>query len=335
MTHATKHTMRYLFATILSAMALVFSAHAHAQDAGLLGTWVFERAIDFEGLTKNPTTDLPTTLRILGDHFMMPSRCTVRLQREPASTGDVFQSLYKGDVTEDQIATFYQKQFKLNIRDKKAVFRKAPMTDACYRDVGYLLQLGDTLVASEGGGVFSFLYKRLASIQSAAGEGPYSQLPFWPSSYHLLCPKKNTWAGRKPLAGTKLCAPLFYPLVAKRDSIDAIARLVGHHNYEGPAVGGQDLTANDYDNPVESGLRPVYLVFPPKGDITIVYVTDEEGSQNRDAMSGVYLSIRNGKVVSQLNSSDCTMGLDYKCGYKEGPGHYAVNEKGEFVERQK
>lgn len=330
MTQVTKHPVRVLLATMLSAMALVCSSCAVAQDAGLSGTWLLESGTDFDGFVSNPTTDLPPALQILGDRFVMPRGCVVQLQREPASIGDIFQNLFKADVTESQIEIFYKKQFRLNIREAKAVFRKVPQTAACYRDVGYLLQLGDTLVASEGGGQFSFLYKRIAPAPATGGAKPYSQLPFQITSYEALCPKAISWSGRKPVGVTKRCAPVYSPQIAIANSTDAIARLVGHHNYEGTAIGGRADT-NDYSDPVASGFRPVYHALPPKGDIAIVHVTDEEGSSTRDALTGAYLSIRNGKVVSQLNSN-CTMGLDYVCREMNSTVHYTLNEKGEFVE---
>jgi hypothetical protein len=331
MTHATKHPMHFLLATMLSAMVLVFNSCANAQDAGLSGTWVLERGTDFDGFVSNPTTDLPQTLQILGDRFVMPRGCAVQLQRESTPVGDVFKNLFKADVTGSQIETFYQKQFKLNIRDVKAVFRKALRTPDCYRDVGYLLQIGDTLVASEGGGQFSFFYKRVAPIQGAAGESAYSQLPFRLASYRALCPKAISWSDRKPIGVTKHCAPLYFPQIAMGSSTDAIARLVSHHNYEGPAVGSRGPQTNDYNNPAKSGLRPIYQALPPKGDIALVHVIDEEGSQSRDSMPGAYLSIRNGKVVSQLNVN-CTMGLDYVCRELGSSMYYTLNVKGEFVE---
>lgn len=334
MTQATKYTMHFLPVTILSTMALVWNSCAQAQDAGLAGTWELHRATDFDGFISNPTSDLPATLQILGDRFVMPRGCSVQLQRDGTSFGTIFQNLLKADVTAGEIETYYQKQFKLNIRDVKTAFRKAPQTATCFRDVAYLLQLGDTLVSSEGGGQFSYLYKRIAPIQGAAGEGPYSQLPFRVTSYDALCPKAITWSNRKPVGVTKRCAPLYFPQIAMASSTDVIARLVGHHNYEGPAVGSRSPQTNDYTDPVESGFRPIYQALPPKGDITIVHVMDEEGSSDRDAMPGAYLSIRNGKVVSQLNVN-CTMGLDYVCREVDSAMHYTVNSKGEFVEHDR
>jgi len=333
MTHTTKHPAHFLLATMLSAMALVSSSYANAQDASLSGTWLLERGTDFDGIVSKPTTDLPATLQILGDRFVMPRGCSVQLQRGPTPLGDVFQNLFKADVTEGEIETFYRKQFSLNIRDEKVSFRKAPQTAACYRDVGYLLQVGDTLVASEGGGQFSFVYRRVVPVPAPTGAKPYSQLPFQIASYQALCPKGISWSNHKPDASTNLCVPLYFPQIATASTTDGIARLVGHHNYEGKAVGGQALT-NDYTNPVESGFRPVFLIFPPKGDITVVHVTDLEGSSSRDAMPGAYLSIRNGKVISQLNGN-CSMGLDYVCREVANAMYYTLNNNGEFVQHDR
>ena len=326
--------MHFLLVTILSAMALVCNSYAQAQDAGLAGTWQLERATDFDGLVSNLTTDLPPTLQVLGDRFVMPTGCLVQLISQPIAMDRIFQNLLKADASKADIESYYQKQYKLSIQEVRASFRNAPQTAACYREVVYLLQRGDTLVASEGGGQFSFLYKRIAPMQGAAGEGPYSQLPFQITSYDALCPKAITWSNRKPVGVTKRCAPLYFPRIAMASSSDAIARLVGHHNYEGTAVGSRGPQTNDYADPLESGFRPIYHVLPPKEGIAIVHVTDEEGSLSRDAMPGVYLSIRNGKVVSQLNSN-CTMGLDYVCREVESAVHYTLNGKGEFIQHDR
>jgi hypothetical protein len=177
------------------------------------------------------------------------------------------------------------------------------------------------------------LFSLSAHAQNSSVSGSsnhYTQLPFKAIAYYELCPKCINWSKHKPVSGTNLCAPLYYPQVAMPNSTDTIARLVGHHNYEGKAVGGESLT-NDYSNPAASGFRPVYQVLPPKGDITLVHVMDLEGDQSRDALSGAYLSIRNGKVVSQLNVN-CTMGLDYVCREENSAMYYTIESTGEFVE---
>jgi hypothetical protein len=333
MTHATEHLVHYLLAIALSAIALGCNSGAQAQDAGITGTWLLERGADFDGLVKRPTSDLPATLQVLDNRFAMTRGCSVQLLRQPVSLGQIFQSLLKADITKGEIKAFYQKQFKLDIYQVKDSLKNDLNDTTCYRGSMHLLQLDDTLVAVEAGGNFSFFYKRIAPVHSVAGAKQYSQLPFQMASYRALCPKGISWSGHKPLTGTNSCAPLYFPQIATVSATDGIARLVGHHNYEGKAVGGQALT-NDYTNPVESGFQPVFQVFPPKGDITMVHVTDLEGSSSRDAMPGAYLSIRNGKVVSQLNSN-CTMGLDYVCREVDSAVHYTLNSEGEFIQHDR
>jgi len=334
MTQATKRAMRYLLATMLSAMALVCNSGAHAQDAGLSGTWLLERGTAFAGQVNRPSRQLPTTLQILGDRFVMPSGCSIRLQRQRTSIGDIFQSLFKADVTEGEIETFYQKQFKLDVRQVKESLQNDLKDAKCYRGVMDLLQIDSILVAVEAGGNFSSLYKRIVPAPSMAGAKPYTQLPFQLENYEKLCVKGIEWTDRKPFKGNTSCSPLYFPQVAAANSSDIIARLVGHHNYESPAVGLRESLTNDYTNPVESGFRPVYQVFAPKGALTLVHVTDLQGSSSRDAMPGAYLSIRNGKVVSQLNSN-CTMGLDYVCREVDSAVHYTLNSEGEFVQHDR
>jgi hypothetical protein len=326
--------MKHHIPIVIGLTLLLISLTAHAQDAGIAGTWLLERATDFDGLVKQPTTDLPAALQILEDRFVLPGSCTVPLKRQRLSMGRTFQNLLKADVTETEIAEFYQKQFNLDLSLVKEDLRIELESAKCFRDITDLLQWGDTLVASDAGGQFAFLYKRAPVTAVSGSSSPYTQLPFDMRVYGELCTKGINWSNHKPLSGTNLCAPLYYPQIATASSTDTIARLVGHHNYEGPAVGLVESMTNDYTNPVESGFRPAYQVLPPKGDITLVHVIDEEGSSSRDAMSGAYLSIRNGKVVSQLNDN-CTMGRDYVCRWDDGPNsavYYTLNSAGEFVQ---
>jgi hypothetical protein len=126
---------------------------------------------------------------------------------------------------------------------------------------------------------------------------------------------------------TGKCAPAFYPYVVEKGDQDQIANLVGHHRY----VNGDPKYYQDYDDPVAHGLHPVYMVLPPLKNVTLVRVEDREGNADqRDMFSGAYLSIKDGKVVDQLNEG-CTFLPDYSCVDDRGTKQYRLLESGKFA----
>ena len=111
------------------------------------------------------------------------------------------------------------------------------------------------------------------------------------------------------------CAPAYNYHVASRGSMDALSKLVGAHDYQ---KGGAEAADDDYNNPVKHDLHPVFLVFPPMGDVTLVRVDDFEGHQEqREQISGAFLAIKDGKVTDQLNSG-CELDVHYTCLTREG-----------------
>jgi hypothetical protein len=125
---------------------------------------------------------------------------------------------------------------------------------------------------------------------------------------------------------TLKCAPSFFPHVASRDSQDYLSKIIGSHNYfKSGARNGTD----DYANPVSKGLHPVFLVFPPLDDVLLVRVDDMDRTQMRDAISSVYLAIRNNMVTDQLNVG-CDWDANYVCSTSEHQPKYQLMKNGKF-----
>jgi hypothetical protein len=78
-----------------------------------------------------------------------------------------------------------------------------------------------------------------------------------------------------------------------------VSKLVGEHDYQ---KGGARFATEDYNSPVNHGLHPVFLVFPPMNGVTIVRVDDfESRNEQRDTIAGAYLAIKDGKVTDEIN----------------------------------
>lgn len=133
---------------------------------------------------------------------------------------------------------------------------------------------------------------------------------------------------KRPISTTK-CAPVYYPYAIYPKDKDPLSVLIGSHKYV--SGGSQNNNAEDYDDPVSNGLHPVFMLLPPLGDVLLVRVEDLEGGEDRDGIGGVFLSIKNGKVVDQLND-DCDWDERYYCSREGKKPRYQLLENGKFKE---
>ena len=124
----------------------------------------------------------------------------------------------------------------------------------------------------------------------------------------------------------KKCAPTYHPYVASKNSRDSLGKIVGAHNYS--PNGDPDYW---YSNPVSKGCHPIFLVLPPLKDVILVSVTDMEQGEfyGRDGFAGAYLSIKDGKVVGQIDSH-CNFDEKYVCRTSKGLPIAQLLETGEF-----
>jgi len=159
------------------------------------------------------------------------------------------------------------------------------------------MMVGRTAIAAVGG-----------VAPPIAASYKFTPLPLNFDRYFSACRPKIVGKTGNPQTTDK-CAPAFYPYVADPKSSDALMKLVGNHDY---AKGGQEY-AGGFSPPFRQKTAATFLVFPPLKQVVLVRVDDfgRVRNEERDVMSGVYLSIAGGKVVDQI--SGCHFNRDYVC----------------------
>jgi hypothetical protein len=314
----------------LSLLALNTGA---ATSTDISGTWKFEKAVDYDAPTRQVRAPSAPYAQIANGKLFIPPACIVELQRKPYYPGGPFQALLKEGADESAIKTFLRDQFALDLPAQAAYFEAdAHDRSRCNRVGTSFLAAKDKFVGIFAGSNF-FGYSRVVSNPAPAGDAPsilrglkVSQLPFFPAGYSQLCPNlRPSKDGR--LQNPEQCAPLYFPAVAIKDTDRPLASLLASHRY---ASGGARHAAADYDDPAAHRLHPVFFVLPPVGDVIVVRVEDYEGGgEVREPMSGVYLSIKNGKVVDQLNEG-CGMDVQFICSSEDGRTRYQLESSGTF-----
>jgi hypothetical protein len=315
-------------------LVLALSAlHAGAQSID--GTWVFDKAVDYEGLTSSSSSPLTSTLQISNAQVILTAGCIVNLRQEGYYPGGPFQSLLKSGEDESKIGKFLLKHFNFNLIGVK-IYYVADIGAKCNRLGIYFLADADKLISIHGGSLF-YAFKREKSETGAVatqginidlGNLKVSRLPFNPHTYVANClgfMQKRQGAAPQM---SKKCDSAFSPYIVGRNTKDPLLKLIGAHAF---VKGGARGALDDYDNPVANNLHPVVLVFPRLKNVVLVRVEDIEGSDDtRDQMSGVYLAIKDGKVTDQLNEG-CGFDLDFVCSSPSQTIKYKLLETGKFA----
>lgn len=282
------------------------------------GTWKFERSVDYFGRT--PVNKAPkfSTIVVRDNDVIFSDTCVVRASGEEYFFSDVFQPLTKQGVTDKQVDSFLMKHFNLSLSTTKIVHAIAA-TPKCKPPMLEIFFVKDKILVPEG--VTFYLYSkakpdtavpestRSASPMPAVAGYKATPLPMNYTRYETACFHKIRDGKGNPHTTDK-CAPAFFPYVADPKSNDPIMKLVGNHDY---SKGGEEEYADGFSPPFKRKVPATFLVFPPMKDINVVRVDDLQVVRNeeRDVMSGVYLSIVGGKVVDQI--SGCDLGRDYVC----------------------
>lgn len=313
---------------------LAFSTlHAHAQSID--GKWVFDRAVDYEDLTSSTIPPLSSTLQILNAQAILSAGCVVNLRQEAYYPGGPFQSLLKSGEDEPGISKFLFKYFSFKLNEIK-VYYVADIGARCNKLGIYFLVSDEKLISVHGGSLF-YAFKRDKSttgsvatqaVNDDLGNLKISRLPFNPHTYIVNCLEfMQKRHGAAPLLSNK-CDSAFSPYIVARNTKDPLLKLIGAHGF---LKGGANGASSDYDNPVANNLHPVVLIFPPLKNVVLVRVEDIEGADDaRDQMSGVYLAIKDGKVVDQLNEG-CSFNADYVCSTQGESAKYKLLETGKFI----
>ncbi|WP_440962576.1 hypothetical protein ACL58G_17280 [Massilia sp. GER05] len=306
--------MRSFLIALLCSFGVVCS---WAQAAPLNGTWKFDRAVDYYGRTPLGLVSHFNTVVIKDGEARFSSDCAVRFNAEEYFFSDVFQPLTKGDVTEKQVNEFLNKNLGVSLVGTKDVYSLANAPATCARPIMEFFVVGDKLLIPFGATFYSYDEQQTLEIGKNASESvvpsilsnyKYTRLPLNYDRYFSWCRPKIAGENGRPQTTDK-CRPDFYPYVADSKSHDPLMNIIGNHDY---AMNGQEYTEG-FSPPFKQKVAATFLVLPPMKRVVLVRVDDFDlvRDEERDVMSGVYLSIVNGKVIDQIEG--CQFDQRYMC----------------------
>jgi hypothetical protein len=324
--------MRNALALACAALCLAaLSVRAQSTDS----TWTFTKGSDYENPKGALAAPPSTTLALSGDTLKISATCSVHLAKKNYYPGGPFQPLLKSGESEAAIARFMKSSLGFDLKGDKTYYEADP--GECNKLGTEFLVNASQLVAIRGGDFF-YVFAGQGDTASAspdskvaaAGGSPVlktSTLPFTVSDYMANCAPAMVKGVPTPSAK---CSPAYYYHVATRTSTDSLSKLVGAHDYQ---KGGAGSATDDYNNPVSHGLHPVFLVFPPMADVTLVRVDDfESRGEQRDPIGGAYLAIKHGQVTDELNTG-CDLDARFVC--TDNDGHkYKLTSDGKFQQVQ-
>lgn len=317
MTQNTKYFFKQMLALSLASIAL---GGGHATAATPEGAWKFEHSLDYYGRTPaNAAPKFPAPV-VHGQEISLSAACVAKFDSEDYAFADVFQPLSKEGVTEKQLDSFLAKNFGVALAKIKTVYSVTSSPANCARPLMEFFQVGDRLLIPVGVTFYSYVKvdaaKPAVSQEFSQGDKSTSiiatykitPLPFDFDRYYASC-RPKILGGKSLPQTTDKCGPNYFPYVADPKSDDPLMKLVGNHDY---AKGGSEY-ASGFSPPFRQKTAATFLVFTPMQGVTLVRVDDFEVVRNeaRDVMTGVYLSIVNGKVVDQI--SGCHFNRDYVC----------------------
>jgi hypothetical protein len=314
---------KILFPQVLSlAVAIFFVNFSYAGT--LDGMWRYKSSYNY--LEKNkpaPSFSVPY-IQILGGKLAVSPRCVVKLNRKKFDVSSSLQAFSRREGGSGEVAEELKRQFAFEIANVKTNY--AVEKSECALGLRVLLVDGDRMLAVTFDGQFHYFHIEKAVVRT----NPFliqkiTPLPFNLSNFVNLCYSMIPRVKGVPQA-TERCGPLFYPYAASPKDNDRLTVLVGHHHY----IRGDPEYHYDFNDPVSNGLFPVFTVLPPLGEVILVRVDDsDENVESRDIFSGTYLSIKDGKVVDQLDQG-CSISRDYTCVDRDGRRLFRLTETGKF-----
>lgn len=317
-------------------LAAVFLAGHFAAAASPEGRWTFERSMDYYGRTPANKAPKFPSLVVRAKDISLSDACVASFVSGDYLFPDVFQPLSKEGGTEKQLDSFLMKNFGMALGKVETVYSLEKSQGNCARPVLEFFQVGDRLLIPVGVTFYSYVRTDAAKpkattaapiIDKATNTYPsyrVTPLPMDFDRYFADC-RLKILGGKKRPQTTDKCAPNYFPYVADPKSSDSLMRLVGNHDY---AKGGSEY-ASGFSPPFVQKTAATFLVFPQLKQVTLVRVDDFEVVRNeeRDVMSGVYLSIVGGKVIDQI--SGCHFNRDFVC-TEEGRPVARLMESGQF-----
>lgn len=317
------HRIKILGFTI--AIALATSANA----ADLSGTWKFDKALDY---TSPQVTVKPmkfTSVQFLGNRAGLGQDCFGEFRKEKMGFSSVFRPLVDMGHSRKDLAAYLRKNFAFEL-DSSAEFYSITEPSACSDRFEWAIVSNDQLIVPYAGHLL-YSFRRTASTNTkfedaSVGTVTTTPLPFNLNNYYELCSGKIMGKDGKAHDTTE-CAPLYAPVVARKENAGKLAQIIGNHNF---ARNNAEYT-DDYAPPFAKNMHPTFIVFSPKNDFLLVRVDDfEPGPKSeRNTFGGAYLSIRAGKVVDQLNSG-CNIDEQYRCISEDGTKLFQLQENGKF-----
>jgi hypothetical protein len=312
-------------------MFLLLSILAFSGDsaAELAGTWKFEKAVDAIDAAKNNAPMKYSTIQIVGSQLGMGQNCFGQLRKAEFDFPAVFRAMLDANLEEKDLAQFVKKNFAVDL-DSDPDFHMLSKPQACRDKFGFaIVAENKLLVPFAGRTMYSFVRSdgRLTSATDPLLMGhAQTQLPFNLNNFYELCGKQIVGQDGKVREGAK-CGPVYAPYIALKRNNDKLAQLIGSHNY---MKGGAEYS-DDYAPPFSKDMSPVYLVLPPTKGLLLVRVEDMEtgGKSKRNLMAGVYLSIKEGKVIDQLNSG-CNIDEQHFCVAQDGTKLFRLQANGKF-----
>jgi hypothetical protein len=315
---------------LISLSTCVSSSHALAPISEI--EWKFERSIDYYGRTPPNKPPKFRSVVVHAKSIVFSETCAVPFTPGDYLFPEVFQSLSKEGGTEKQLDSFLMKNFGIALGKIEKVYSLGASSGNCARPILEFFQVGDRLLIPVGVTFYSYVKDDTKTsvaplINKVTGTYPkyrITPLPMDYDRYFAECRLKILGGKRRPQTTDK-CAPNYFPYVADAKSNDALMNLIGNHDY---AKGGSEY-ANGFSPPFAQKTAGTFLVFAPLKQVTLVRVDDFEAVRNeeRDIMSGVYLSIVGGKVIDQI--SGCQFNSDYVC-TEEGRPVAKLTEGGQF-----
>jgi uncharacterized protein YdeI (BOF family) len=313
------------------ALFLSFIIMSGARADGANGTWKYEKSSEYFGLVKDVKPPKYTTIEVTDTKVALQGTCIAKLKSEDFFFSDTFQSLVKEDVSRKQLDSYLQKTYQFSLSATKLVYTITGSTGDCHKPVMEFLVAGDKLLVPIGGSIFHSYVKVTSSAQAPApvqGSLAFklSALPFNQQDFVAKCMPKIVDKKGVPHTTDK-CGPTYMPYVADAKSADPIVKAIGNHNFQ---KGGARF-AQEFATPFDHGLHPTFLVFPPLKDVYLVRVEDFDigKPESRDLMSGVYLSIKDGKVIDQANTG-CIVNAAYLCADGDGQKEFQLLDTGKF-----
>jgi hypothetical protein len=318
----------------LSVLTVLSWACSFAQAAGPDGTWKFDRAADYDGQEPPGLVSRFDTIALKDREARFSADCAVRFRAEEYFFSDVFQMMTKAGVTDKRVDAFLAKKLGVTLNGVKVVYVLEMASATCALPIRKFFVIGDRLLIPSGGAFYTYVRQRSADLETSAAARAvpgllsnyrFTRLPLDYDRYLSWCQPKLLGPNGRPRT-TDRCAPDFYPYVADPKRHDPLMDIIGTHDY---GRFGQEYTEG-FSPPFKQKVAATFLVLPPMKQVVLVRVDDFDIVRNeeRDVMSGVYLSIVDGKVVDQIKG--CQFDRDYVC-RAEGAAVARLTDNGKFA----